>query len=189
MTIYSWRGADPNLFTRLAKLNNAQLYELPINYRSTGAIVKAAAAVDRGPLAKKVKAVRPEGPRPAILRPKNEVEEAQALARILQDLDDPANSAVLVRCRFQAPPILQALQHAGVPYKAQDELQLENQPEVKQLIKFAEALAPESSATSEILRVWLRDASYAERKDILARAKTNPAGIYGVAREDRKSVV
>ena len=102
MTIYSWRGADPNVFTRLAKLNNAQLYELPINYRSTGAIVKAAAAVDRGPLAKKVKAVRPEGPPPRIIRTPNQKTEAELIASLVAKIADPANTAVLVRCSFQA---------------------------------------------------------------------------------------
>ncbi|MEM3484080.1 MAG: ATP-dependent helicase [Candidatus Methanomethyliaceae archaeon] len=186
-SIYSFRGADPGLFYRLAKLNNATIYELPINYRSSGNIIKAAAAVDRGPLAKKVKAVRPEGSVPRIIPTKDLQTEAEDIAEIVKEIGDPENTAVLVRCRFQAPPILSALRDAGIPYNTPNELCIENQPEVRQLLSFAGALDAESKDAENVLRIWLRDLSYAERKAILSRAKNNPAGIYGVVRDWRFS--
>jgi superfamily I DNA/RNA helicase len=94
-----------------------------------------------------------------------------------------------MRCNFQAGPIIEALDKAGIPYRVPEELRLENQPEVKQLLKFAEALDPKSKEAGEILRTFLPYVSRTEAVEILMRAENHPAGIYGVVRDPRFSAL
>ncbi|MGH9150407.1 MAG: ATP-dependent helicase, partial [Acidimicrobiales bacterium] len=121
--IYSWNGADPTLLVSFADhFPTATVLRLDRNYRSTPQIVATAAtlvASRHGPLCP---SRQPEGPVPTVVAYDSGRTEARGVATRLHEAHRPGRSwshmAVLMRTNGQAALVIEALDAAGIPYRA-----------------------------------------------------------------------
>jgi DNA helicase II / ATP-dependent DNA helicase PcrA len=123
--IYRFRGAEvQNVLDFERDFPEPQLIRLERNYRSSGAIVEAAATLighNERRRQKRMWTSAEAGPAVAVAAYADEAEEARAAAAWCEELraaGTPAGEiAVLFRTRLQARPLEDALLLAGLPYR------------------------------------------------------------------------
>jgi len=126
-TIYSFTGASPrHLLDFTARHPGATTVRLVRDYRSTPQVVGLANSLlarARGISAGtrlQLLAQRPPGPEPTLTAHDDDLAEAAAVARRVEELiadgTRPSEIAVLYRTNAQSEPVEQALADAGVPY-------------------------------------------------------------------------
>lgn len=193
--IYSWRGGDPGLFDRLARRPGALRLTLPVNYRSTAAILAAArtflasegAAAGFGPgaepSARALVATRPGGEPLVVLDHHDPHAEALYLAERLRRLAAAGcrweELAVLVRTRRQLEVLRDVLRGRGVPCEVGEG---EEGPAVTWLRRLLAAALAEVRADGDELpsaarwRELLAHPRYGllTRRDLLARDLARP---------------
>jgi superfamily I DNA/RNA helicase len=116
--IYSWRGSSPALFRAFLERRDAEVLDLPLNYRSTGAILAGArACLQGGP--QELVGTRGDGDPIAVVDHYDPVTEARYLTGRLRQLAQGGASwseiAVLFRTRYQAVALRTALREAEIP--------------------------------------------------------------------------
>ncbi|CAN5322148.1 UvrD-helicase domain-containing protein [soil metagenome] len=140
-SIYGWRGATIENLKRLP-LDYPQLKVIPLeqNYRSTGAILRAAnnvIAVNPKLFEKKLWSDFGDGEPVALIESDGEEHEAErAVARILalrQDAGKFADFAILYRANHQARIFEKALRRAEIPYKVSGGQSFFDKSEIKDL--------------------------------------------------------
>ena len=116
-SIYGWRGARPEVLQRFARERRAEVLDLPLNYRSTGAIVEGARALLE---TAEVTATRPAGEPLQVLAHHDPIAEAAWIVERLRALAGQGLAweelAVLCRLHEQAEPVARALKAAAIPY-------------------------------------------------------------------------
>lgn len=121
-SIYSWRGATPELLLRFARERRAETIALPLNYRSTAAILEGARALLPRAGPGDLVAVRPAGEPPSLVAHQDPLAEAAWVAERLLHHHRGGTGwdelAVLFRLREQAEPLAAALGRAGIPCQA-----------------------------------------------------------------------
>jgi DNA helicase-2/ATP-dependent DNA helicase PcrA len=128
--IYGWNGADPRLLTDLS--GRATTIRLDANYRSTAAIVRAAAAVlpDARPAP-----TEHDGPAPTVTGHATAAAEAAAVARGARLAHAPntpwSSIAVLARTNAQLDVLAAALDAAGIPFRHAGKVAMLNRPAVR----------------------------------------------------------
>jgi len=123
--VYRFRGADPEGMRRFqAEFPGARVLVLGRNYRSSPAIVSAAArlvAHNEERMAKVLSSARPEGAAVRAVALRSDVEEGRATARWCAAVIDrgtpPGEVAVLFRARHLAAKVEAALLEAGLPHR------------------------------------------------------------------------
>jgi DNA helicase II / ATP-dependent DNA helicase PcrA len=136
--IYGFAGADASFLEEFDRhFPGAEHIALHYNYRSTPQVVRAAAAVlgrDHG-----TRAVRADGPIPAVLDFTDEDAEAAGIARLLRDAHARGvawrDMSVLFRTNAQAAVFERALARARVPFATAPRGRLLDRPEVHALIE------------------------------------------------------
>lgn len=119
--IYSWRGGGADVFERFARRRGARRLELPVNYRSTRAILEGARPFlsAEAPGSGELTGVRPGGEPLLVVDHHDAPAEARYLAGRLRALHAAgvpwAELAVLFRTRGQAAPLREACARAGIP--------------------------------------------------------------------------
>ena len=140
-SIYGWRGATIDNLKRLP-LDYPQLKVIPLeqNYRSTGAILRAAnnvIAVNPKLFEKKLWSDFGDGEPVALIESDGEEHEAErAVARVLalrQDAGKYADFAILYRANHQARIFEKALRRAEIPYKVSGGQSFFDKSEIKDL--------------------------------------------------------
>ena len=140
-SIYGWRGATIDNLKRLP-LDYPQLKVIPLeqNYRSTGAILRAAnnvIAVNPKLFEKKLWSDFGDGEPVALIQSDGEEHEAErAVARVLalrQDAGKYADFAILYRANHQARIFEKALRRAEIPYKVSGGQSFFDKSEIKDL--------------------------------------------------------
>jgi DNA helicase-2/ATP-dependent DNA helicase PcrA len=120
-TIYTFAGADPEFLLGFAGRHpGAQIVTLPDNYRSTPQILELANRLTAGGPRGALRATRPDGPPPSIVRQASAEAELAAIVGWLRSAAAegvaPAEAAILVRMNAQLPAIEDALTRAGIPF-------------------------------------------------------------------------
>ncbi|HEY7728153.1 MAG TPA: ATP-dependent helicase, partial [Candidatus Eisenbacteria bacterium] len=179
-SIYRFRGAHlRNILTFGTAYPDAARIVLRNNYRSTREILRIARRVilenkerleTQGGFSKELRSDR-SGPEPRVREFPNEAEEADAVARELEEAVSAGRRpcrdfAILVRANKHAEPFLRALDARGVPYHFSGSRGLFQRPEVKELIALLHSIYQETR--HEYLYVLARDA-YAVPEEDLAR--------------------
>lgn len=120
-SIYSWRGATPEVLRRFARERRAEVLALPVSYRSTAAILEGARAL-LPPAPGAPGALRPAragGEALRLISHHDPAAEAAWVALRLRELAGQGlaweEAAVLFRLREQAEPLVTALAAAGIP--------------------------------------------------------------------------
>ena len=140
-TIYSWRYADIKTFLNFDKeWKGASVHFLEENYRSTGTIIRAAAAVaknNRFRTPKNLWTRNPDGDRIALFEAWGENEEAEWIAgqiRTLRAKDKNADVGILYRTNAQSRAIEQAFIRNNIPYRIFGGLKFYERREIKDAV-------------------------------------------------------
>jgi len=160
-TIYTFTGASSEFLTTFAaRWPGAREIALVRNYRSTPQVLELAnrliAAEGR---AKRLVAMRPDGPEPVIAKHPTAEAELDALAgwiRVrLKDGIEPAMIAVLVRMNAQLASIEEALTRAGIAYQVRG-VRFYDRPEVRGAVE-ALRRRPRLEAHGPMLAMAIRE--------------------------------
>jgi DNA helicase II / ATP-dependent DNA helicase PcrA len=140
-TIYSWRYANIKTFLDFDKhWKGANVYFLEENYRSSGMIIRAAAAVVKNNSFRTPKNLwtqNPDGDRIMFFEAWGENEEAEWIAQEIgkrRGRDDQEEIGILYRTNAQSRAIEQALIRRNIPYKIFGGLKFYERREIKDAI-------------------------------------------------------
>jgi DNA helicase-2/ATP-dependent DNA helicase PcrA len=140
-TIYSWRYADIKTFLNFDKeWKGASVHFLEENYRSTGTIIRAAAAVaknNRFRTPKNLWTQNPDGSPINLFEAWGENEEAAWIAEQIYQLrskDKNADIGILYRTNAQSRAIEQALIRQNIPYRIFGGLKFYERREIKDAV-------------------------------------------------------
>lgn len=140
-TIYSWRYADVMTFLNFDKnWKGAAVHFLEENYRSTGTIIRSAAAVvqnNRLRTQKKLWTQNPDGDPIKLFEAWGEGDEAEWVAEQIQKLrsgDKNADVGILYRTNAQSRAIEQALIRRDIPYRIFGGLKFYERKEIKDVV-------------------------------------------------------
>ena len=185
-TIYSWRYANVKTFLNFDKdWSGAKVHFLEENYRSTGTIINAAAAVvqnNRFRAPKKLWTGNPDGEKIVLFEAWGENDEAAWIAQRIEDRSsdaDAGTTAVLYRTNAQSRAIEQALIRHSIPYRIFGGLKFYERREVKDAVAgLRYAANPKDEVSRERLEKNLTKKKFATfRNAILAVKDPEPAGI------------
>ncbi len=140
-TIYSWRYANIKTFLNFDKeWKGANVHFLEENYRSTGTIIRAAAAVakhNRFRTPKNLWTQNPDGDPIVLFEAWGENEEAEWVARQIHSLraqNKNADIGILYRTNAQSRAIEQALIRNNIPYRIFGGLKFYERREIKDAV-------------------------------------------------------
>jgi ATP-dependent DNA helicase UvrD/PcrA len=158
-SIYRWRGADVSILLSFSQdYPSAKVVRLERNYRSTQAILDAAAAVvsnNPGRLGKNLQAQKEKGANLRYYEARDAQAEAEFVAgeveRVLSD-DPDQTCAVEYRTNFQSRSFEEVFRRRGIRYKLVGGFSFYNRSEVKDALAYVRlALHPEDDIS--LLRV------------------------------------
>jgi DNA helicase-2/ATP-dependent DNA helicase PcrA len=160
-SIYGWRGADIRKILGFPRdFEGAKVVRLQTNYRSTRPILEAANAVIRRNASRHEKALesaRGPGEPVRIVRLKDEVAEAQHVAREMRHLlrmeeARPQDLAILCRTQVQFRPFEGELRANGLPYVVVGGMSFFDRKEVRDVVAYLKLAANPQDETS-LLRI------------------------------------
>jgi len=140
-SIYSWRGADfTNILDFPKRHPNAQVFRIETNYRSTPEILALANASIRNntrQFDKTLQAVRPTGPRPALVAALSSTEQAAFVAQRTLELRDEGVSleriCILYRSHFHALELQMEFTRRNIPFLITSGIRFFEQAHIKDI--------------------------------------------------------
>ena len=148
-SIYSFRGASfENVITFPQRWSDAAIFKLETNYRSTPQILdlaNAAIARNRYQFPKELSAVRPDGPRPAVVGVDDVFEQASFVAQRILELRDEGEElddiAVLYRSHYQSLELQMELARRNIPYEIRSGVRFFEQAHIKDVLSYLKIIA------------------------------------------------
>jgi DNA helicase-2/ATP-dependent DNA helicase PcrA len=164
-SIYSFRGADVNNMLEFARRHpEARTFRLETNYRSTPEILALAnrsIAHNRRQLAKQLRAVRPAGPRPALVPLRDVYLQAAFVAQRLLELSQEqgvplGELAVLYRNHGHSLELQVELARRKIPYVVRSGLRFFEQAHIKDVLAYLRVVhnGRDELAWGRILRLY-----------------------------------
>ena len=142
-SIYSWRGADPEVVQRFADVPGTRVFPLQTNYRSTPEVVGLAQATlpAGNPFGKSLRAARPaSGAPPVVAHLASVGDEARFVVQRIADLITqgraPGDIAVLYRAHHHSVNLQLALTEAGVEFEMFSGARFVESAHVKDVLAF-----------------------------------------------------
>src|SRR6266516_3597122 len=143
-SIYSFRGASfENILTFPLRFPNATIHKLETNYRSTPQILKLAndaISHNRYQFRKELRAVRGDGPDPAVVGVDDVFEQASFVAQRILELRDEGEKlsdiAVLYRSHYQSLELQMELSRRLIPYEIRSGVRFFEQAHIKDAIAY-----------------------------------------------------
>jgi DNA helicase-2/ATP-dependent DNA helicase PcrA len=187
-TIYSWRYADIKTFLNFDKeWKGASIHFLEENYRSTGVIIRAAAAVakhNRFRTPKNLWTQNPDGDPIALFEAWGENEEAEWIAQQIYSLrarDKNADIGILYRTNAQSRAVEQALIRNNIPYRIFGGLKFYERREIKDAVSALRYISnAKDEPARERLEKNLTKRRFTEFKNKVAELQ-NPAKLSAIA--------
>ncbi|HSF18682.1 MAG TPA: UvrD-helicase domain-containing protein [Vicinamibacteria bacterium] len=189
-SIYKFRGADlRNILDFERDFPEARVVSLETNYRSAGAILRAADAVirhNRERKGKRLIAWLDEGEKPVLHAAEEERDEAQFVAQMLEDtrLANPgARSAILLRTHAQSRPFEEELVARGIPHQIVGGLRFYERREIKDVIAYARLLSnlDDDASFSRVVNVPPRGIGAHTISLVGARAESTRSSLFVAA--------
>jgi len=182
-TIYSWRYANIKTFLDFDKnWQGAEVHFLEENYRSTGTIIRAAAAVVKNNhfrTPKNLWTQNPDGEPITLFEAWGENDEAEWIAEQIKKLranDKLADIGILYRTNAQSRAIEQALIRYNIPYKIFGGLKFYERKEVKDVVSAVRYISNrKDEVAKERLEKNLTKRRFAEFNAQILAASMNPA--------------
>ncbi len=174
-SIYGFRGARPELMLGFEKdYPKAVRVRLSVNYRSQGAIVKAAGSVignNRQRFDKEIQAARPEKDPVDIRMFAGPADEQAAVIREIRRYHDEAGvpfseMAILFRTNTQARGLLEKLMAYNIPFRMQDAMPNIYQHWISRDVMAYLRISLGSEARSDYLRIVNRPNRYISRQSM-----------------------
>lgn len=152
-SIYGWRGARvENVLSFEKDFENASVFRLEQNYRSTGTILNAANAVisnNAGRLGKALWTKEGEGSPIRLYAATNEIDEARFVVEQIQSWVGQGNrrdqSAILYRSNAQSRAFEEQLLSAGMPYRVYGGLRFFERAEIKDALAYLRLISNRNS--------------------------------------------
>ncbi|MCL5105682.1 MAG: DNA helicase PcrA [Armatimonadetes bacterium] len=144
-SIYRWRGADVGIILQFeADYPDATIYKLEQNYRSTKKILEAAHHVvkrNQGRATKKLWTENDEGCDIEIIESANERDEADTIARSIEDKTvfgnrDYSDVVILYRMNAQSRVFEEALINRRIPYRLIGAVRFYERKEIKDILAY-----------------------------------------------------
>jgi DNA helicase-2/ATP-dependent DNA helicase PcrA len=143
-SIYSFRGASfENILTFPLRFPEARIHKLETNYRSTRQILdlaNASIANNRYQFAKELRAVRGDGPDPAVVGVDDVFEQAAFVAQRILELRDEGEKlsdvAVLYRSHYQSLELQMELSRRLIPYEIRSGVRFFEQAHIKDVMAY-----------------------------------------------------
>ena len=160
-SIYGWRGANlDNMLDYQKDFDNAELFRLEQNYRSTKMILKAADSVikqNKGQIPKTLWTENSEGEQLVVIRCADEKDEAYQISkRIKKEVSTKKLSlndvAILYRINSQSRALEEALRREKIPYKIVGGVEFYRRKEIKDILAYLRILANQEDEES-LLRI------------------------------------
>ena len=147
--MYSWRGAEPDGLTTkfVERFPGAVQLTLPLNYRSTGAIINYCRKISPAWNSLGMLGVKEYGTDPVFKKYAGEDVEAET---ILMGLSEPSETAILARTNRQLSAFEKAAGKMDIKYKLLGKSGFFNQHEVESTIAFAQYCA--GAATDDTIK-------------------------------------
>ena len=196
--IYSFRGASfENILTFPLRFPEAKIYKLETNYRSTRQILElanSAIAHNRFQFKKELRAVRGDGPDPAVVGVDDVFEQASFVAQRILELRDEGESladiAVLYRSHYQSLELQMELSRRLIPYEIRSGVRFFEQAHIKDVIAYLKIVTNTRDELSwkRVLKlypkigektaaeVWGRIGTAANPLDAFLRSASSPSG-------------
>ncbi|HYM62952.1 MAG TPA: ATP-dependent helicase [Thermoanaerobaculia bacterium] len=148
-SIYSFRGASfENILTFPLRFPDAAIYKLETNYRSSRqilALANAAIANNRFQFRKELRAVRGDGPEPAVVGVDDVYEQASFVAQRILELRDEGEKlsdiAVLYRSHYQSLELQMELSRRLIPYEIRSGVRFFEQAHIKDVLGYLKIVA------------------------------------------------
>ena len=143
-SIYSFRGASfENIITFPMRFPDAVIYKLETNYRSTPQILQLANSAivhNRFQFQKELRAVRGDGPEPAVVGVDDVFEQASFVAQRILELRDEGEKlsdiAVLYRSHYQSLELQMELTRRLIPYEIRSGVRFFEQAHIKDVMAY-----------------------------------------------------
>jgi DNA helicase-2/ATP-dependent DNA helicase PcrA len=143
-SIYSFRGASfENIITFPMRFTDAVIYKLETNYRSTPQILRLANQTisnNRFQFQKELRAVRGDGPEPAVVGVDDVFEQASFVAQRILELRDEGEKlsdiAVLYRSHYQSLELQMELTRRLIPYEIRSGVRFFEQAHIKDVMAY-----------------------------------------------------
>ncbi|WCJ60124.1 ATP-dependent helicase [Fontisphaera persica] len=143
-SIYAWRGAEyRNILEFPQRYPDARIYKIEYNYRSSPQILALANAIMAGQpenFRKQLRAVQPDGPKPAVVACLDSQQQAAYVAHQIRELlaeGMPLNEiAVLYRSHFHSLELQLELTRAQLPFVITSGLRIFEQAHIKDVLAF-----------------------------------------------------
>src|ERR1700687_6035840 len=143
-SIYSFRGASfENIITFPMRFSDTVIYKLETNYRSTPQILRLAnhtIANNRFQFQKELRAVRGDGPEPAVVGVDDVFEQASFVAQRILELRDEGEKlsdiAVLYRSHYQSLELQMELSRRMIPYEIRSGVRFFEQAHIKDVMAY-----------------------------------------------------
>ncbi|HPY88191.1 MAG TPA: 3'-5' exonuclease [Spirochaetota bacterium] len=148
-SIYSWRGANSNIFTMLER-DFDPVYEVRLeqNYRSTTTILEAANSIIKNNSSRKEKKLwtdRGVGDKIGFYEAENEEEEAAFIRdqtiRYINEGYKYKDIGILFRMNSQSRPIEESFREYDIPYKVVGSRKFFDRPEIRDALSYLRFLA------------------------------------------------
>ena len=148
-SIYGWRGANiKNILEFDKQYDDVKIYKLETNYRSTNNILKVANELiehNRHRHQKRLKGVKDDGEKVALISHENENIEASAIASRIKDLIlkgvNLNDIAILYRINALSRSVEDGLNKEGIPYKMVGGVKFYERAEIKDIISYLRLIA------------------------------------------------
>src|SRR5437763_4602613 len=143
-SIYSFRGASfENILTFPLRFPETHIFKLETNYRSTPQILQLANDAithNRYQFRKELRAVRGDGPEPAVVGVDDVFEQASFVAQRILELRDEGEKlsdiAVLYRSHYQSLELQMELSRRLIPYEIRSGVRFFEQAHIKDVIAY-----------------------------------------------------
>ncbi|MGZ8830002.1 MAG: UvrD-helicase domain-containing protein [Thermoanaerobaculia bacterium] len=143
-SIYSFRGASfENILTFPLRFPDARIFKLETNYRSTRQILELAnqsIANNRFQFRKELRAVRGDGPDPAVVGVDDVFEQASFVGQRILELRDEGEQlsdiAVLYRSHYQSLELQMELTRRLIPYEIRSGVRFFEQAHIKDVLSY-----------------------------------------------------
>lgn len=143
-SIYSFRGASfENILTFPLRFPDTTIHKLETNYRSTRQILNlanASIAQNRFQFRKELRAVRGDGPDPAVVGVDDVYEQANFVAQRILELRDEGEKlsdiAVLYRSHYQSLELQMELSRRLIPYEIRSGVRFFEQAHIKDVLGY-----------------------------------------------------
>src|SRR5438552_5357383 len=143
-SIYSFRGASfENIITFPMRFPDAVIYKLETNYRSTPQILQLANSAishNRFQFQKELRAIRGDGPEPAVVGVDDVFEQATFVAQRILELRDEGEKlsdiAVLYRSHYQSLELQMELSRQLIPYEIRSGVRFFEQAHIKDVMAY-----------------------------------------------------